>query len=182
MRPTIKGQKGEWQPNFWESLPFPKIDGIILPFIVQSLSHVWLFATPWTAALQASLSFTITHSLLKFMSIEFSDAIQPSRPLITFSFCLQSLPASGSFPMIQLFASGGQSIGVSASASVLPMNVQGWFLLGLTGMILQSKGLWRVFSSTTVWRHQFFSTQPFSLISACDLHSHHFAWCTLHRS
>ena len=98
MRPTIKGQKGEWQPNFWESLPFPKIDGIILPFIVQSLSHVWLFATPWTAALQASLSFTITHSLLKFMSIEFSDAIQPSRPLITFSFCLQSFPSIRVFP------------------------------------------------------------------------------------
>ena len=75
-----------------------------------------------------------------------------------FSFCLRSLPASGSFPASQLFASGGQSIGASSSASVLPMNVQGWFPLGLTS--LQSKGLSRVFSSTTIWKHQFFSAQP----------------------
>ena len=70
-------------------------------------------------------------------------------------------PTSGSFPMSQLFASGGQSIGALASASVLPMNIQGWFPLGLTGLIsLLSKGLPRVFSSTTVWKHQFFSAQP----------------------
>ena len=79
-----------------------------------------------------------------------------------FSFCLQSFPASGSFPMSQLFTSGGHSIGASASASVFPMNIQGWFPLGLTGFVsLQSKGLSRVFSSTTVQRHQFFSTWPF---------------------
>ena len=78
-----------------------------------------------------------------------------------FFFCLQSFPASGSFPMRWLFVSGGQSIGASASASVLPMNVQGWFPLGLTGWIsLQSKGLSRVFSSTTIRKHQFFSAQP----------------------
>ena len=72
----------------------------------------------------------------------------------TFSFCLQSFPASGSFPMSRLSASGGQIIGVSASASVFPMNSQGWFLLGLTGLIpLKSKGLSRVFSSTTIWKH-----------------------------
>ena len=77
-----------------------------------------------------------------------------------FSSCLQSFPASGSFPMSRLFASGGQSIGVPVSASVLPMNIQGLFLLILTGLIsLQSKGLSRVFSSTTVWKHQFFSAQ-----------------------
>ena len=75
-----------------------------------------------------------------------------------FSFCLQSFPASGSFPMSQLFASGGQSTGVSASASVLPVNIQGLFPLGLTGLILLSKGLTRVFSNTTVQKHQFFST------------------------
>ena len=76
-------------------------------------------------------------------------------------FCLQSFPASGSFPMSQLFASGGQSIGASALASVLPMNIQGWFPLELTGLIsLQSKGLSRVFSSTTIQKHQFFSIQP----------------------
>ena len=72
------------------------------------------------------------------------------------SFCLQSFPESGSFPMSWLIASGGQSIGVSASASVLPVNIQDWFPLGLTGLIsLQSKGLSRAFSSTTVLKHQF---------------------------
>ena len=84
-----------------------------------------------------------------------------SSSVIPFSCCLQSFPASGSFPMNWLFAAGGQSIGVSASASVLPMNIQDWFPLGLTGLIsLQSKGLSRVFSNTTVEKHQFFSTQP----------------------
>ena len=76
----------------------------------------------------------------------------------TFSSCPQSFPVSGSFPMSQLFTSGGQCIG--GSASVLPMNIQGWFHLGLTGLIsLQSQGLSRVFSSTTVQKHQFFCTQ-----------------------
>ena len=80
--------------------------------------------------------------------------------VVPFSSCLKSLPASGSFPMSQLFPSGGQSIGVSASASVLPMNTQDWFPLGWTGWIsLQSKGLTRVFSNTTVQKHQFFSAQ-----------------------
>ena len=80
-----------------------------------------------------------------------------SSSVTLFSSCPQSFPASGSFPVSQLFASGGQSIGISASASVLPMNIQGWFLLGLTGFIsLQSKGFSRVFSSTTVHKHQFF--------------------------
>ena len=83
-----------------------------------------------------------------------------SSSVIPFSSCPQSFPASGSFPMSQFFASGGQSIGVSASASVLPMNIQGWFPLGWTGLILQSKGLSRVFSNTTIQKHQFFSAQP----------------------
>jgi len=88
--------------------------------IVQLLSHVRLFATPWTAASQASLSFTISWSLLKFMFIEL---VMPSSHLILpFSFCPQSFPASGSFPMTWLFASGGQSIG--ASVSVLPVYIQ----------------------------------------------------------
>ena len=79
-----------------------------------------------------------------------------------FSFCLQSFPASGYFPVNQLFTSGGQSIGASASESALPMNIQGWFPLGLTGLIsLLSKGLSRVFSSTTVWKYQFWEAQPF---------------------
>ena len=79
-----------------------------------------------------------------------------------FSSCLQSFPTSGSFPMSQFFTSGGQSIGASSSASVLPMNIHGWFLLGLTDLIsLLFKRLSRVFSSTTVWQHKFFSTQTF---------------------
>ena len=83
-----------------------------------------------------------------------------SSSVVPFSSCPQSLPASGSFHMSQLFAGGGQSIGVSASASVLPMNTQDWSPLGWTGWIsLQSKGLSRVFSNTTVQKHQFFSTQ-----------------------
>ena len=84
-----------------------------------------------------------------------------SSSVVPFSSCPQSFLASGSFPMNQFFTSGGQNIGVSASASVLPMNIQDWFPLGWTGWIsLLSKGLSRVFSSTTVWEHQFFITQP----------------------
>ena len=81
--------------------------------------------------------------------------------VVHFSSCLQSFLASGSFQICQFFASGGQSTRVSVSASVLPMNIQDWLSLGLTGWIsLQSKGLWRVFSNTTVQKHQFFSAQP----------------------
>ena len=99
-----------------------------------------------------------------------SDAIQPSHPVIPFSFCLQSFPASGIFPVSQLLASGGPSIG--AAASVLPMNIQGWFPLEWTGWIsLLSKGLSRVFSNTTVQKHQFFSTQP-SLRSSSHIHTY----------
>ena len=83
-----------------------------------------------------------------------------SSSLVPFSSCLQSFPASGSFQMSQFFASGGQNIGVSASASVLPMNIQDWFPLGWAGWIsLQSRELSRVFSNSTVQKHQFFSTQ-----------------------
>ena len=94
-----------------------------------------------------------------------------SSSVIPFSSCLQSFPASWSFPVSQLFASGGQSIGVSASVLLLPMNIQGWFLLELSGLIfLQFKRLSRVFSSTTVQRHQFFGTQP-SLLSSSHIHT-----------
>jgi len=83
-----------------------------------------------------------------------------SSSVVPFTSCLQSLPGSGSFPVSQVFASGGQSIGSAASTSVLPMNIQGWSPLGLTGWIsLQPNGLFRVFSSTTVWKHQFFGAQ-----------------------
>ena len=93
-----------------------------------------------------------------------------SSPIIHFSSCPQCLPASGSFPMSQLFAWGGQSIGVSASASDLPMNTQDWSPLGWTGWIsLQSKELSRVFSNTIVQKHQFFSAQ---LSSQSNSHIH----------
>ena len=117
---------------------------------VQSLSRVQLFVTPWTAARQASLTITSSPSLFKLVAIE---SMMPSTMLssvVPFSSCRQSFPASGSFPMSQFFASGGQSIGVSGSASVPPVNTQDWSPLGWTGWIsLQSKGLSRVFSSTT---------------------------------
>ena len=94
-----------------------------------------------------------------------------STSVIPFSSCLQSFPASESFPVSQLFTSGGQSIGTSVSASVLLMNIQDGFPLGLTGLIsLQSKGLSRVFSNTTVQKHQFFSAQP-SLWSNSPIHT-----------
>ena len=131
---------------------------------VQLLSHVQLFATPWTAACQASLSITNSWSPPKPMFIESIDGwwCHPtiSSSVVPFSSYLQSFPASGSFPMSQLFASGGQTIGVSASTSVLPMNTQDWSPLGWTGWIsLQSKGLSRVFSNTTVQKHQLFGNQ-----------------------
>ena len=115
--------------------------------------------TPWPAARQASQSFD-SWSLLKLMSIE---SVMPSNHLIPFSSCLQSFPPSGPFLMSRLFASGGQSIG--ASASVLPMNIEDWSPLGWTGLIsLLSKGLLRVFSNTTVqasilWQSAFFIVQ-----------------------
>ena len=92
-----------------------------------------------------------------------------SSSVIPFS-CLQSFPASGSFPMSCLFTSGGQSIGVSASTSVLPMNIQDWFPLGWTGLILQFKGLSRVFSNITVQKHYFFDAQR-SLWSNSHIHT-----------
>ena len=138
---------------------------------VQSLSPVWLFETPWTAARQASLSITNSRSLLQPMSIK-SVTCPPaiSSSVVPFSSCPQSLLASGSFPMSQLFTWGGQSIGVSTSASVLPMNTQDWSPLEWTGWIsLQSKGISRVFSNTTVQKHQFFGPQ---LSSQCNSHIH----------
>ena len=128
---------------------------------VQLLSHVRLFSTPWTAACQASLSITALGVYPN--SCPLSQWCHPtiSYSVVPFFSRLQSFPALGSFPMSQFFtSSGGQSIGVSASALVLPMNIQDWFPLGWTDWIsLQSKGLSRVFSNTTVQKHQFFSTQ-----------------------
>ena len=138
---------------------------------VQSLSRVQLFATPWIAARQASLSITNSRS-----SPRLSPSSQGCHPAISssvvpFSSCPQSLPASESFPMTQLFAWGGQSTGVWALASFLPSKSQGWSPLEWTGWIsLQSKGLSRVFSNTTVQNHQFFGAQP-SLQSNSHIHT-----------
>ena len=113
----------------------------------QPLICVRRFAAPCIETHQASVSFILSQSLLKRVS----DAIHPSHPLSPHYSCLQSFPASGSFPVSQLFASGGQCIGASVSTSVLPVNIQGQFPLGLTGLVsLLSKGLSRVFSSNTV--------------------------------
>ena len=135
---------------------------------VQSLSCVRLFATPWTAACQASLS--ITNSGVHPNSCPLSRWCHPtmSSSVVPFSSCPQSFPASGSFSNES--TSGDQSIGVSASTSVLPMNTQDWSPLGWTGWIsLQSKGLSRVFSNTTLQKHQFFGTQ---LSSQSNSHIH----------
>ena len=130
--------------------------------LVQLLSHVRLWI-PWTAARQASLSITTSHSLLKFMSIE---SVMPPNHLILchhLSLPPSVFPQIRIFSMSRFFTTGGQSIGASASASVLPMNIQGRFPFGWTGLIsLLSKALSRVFFSTTVQKHQFFGTQPSS--------------------
>ena len=125
----------------------------------QSLSRVWLFVTPWATACQASLSITNSQSLPN--SCPLSRWCHPdiSSSVIPFSSCLQSFPESRSLQTSQLFTSGGQSIGVSASASVLPMNIQDWFPLGwVEGSPCSPKNS-RVFSNTTIQKHQFFSAQ-----------------------
>ena len=117
--------------------------------------------------------FPVHHQLLELAQThvhQVGDAIQPSNPVTLFSSHLQSFPSSGSFQMSQFFTSGGQSIGISASPSVLPMNIQDWFPLGWTGWIsLLFKGLSRVISNTTVQKHQSFSTQ---LSSQSNSHIH----------
>ena len=143
---------------------------------VQSLSRVRLFVTPWTAACQASLSISNSWSLLNLMSIR---SVMPSNHLILchpFSSRLQSFPLSEFFPVSQFFASGDQHIRTLASALVLPLNTQDWFPLGWTGWIsLQSKGLSRVFSNTTIQKHQFFGVQH-SLCESPVLTSIHDHW------
>ena len=130
------------------------------------------YLTPWTIACQALLSSTISRSLLKFISPESVMLSNHHMVCCLLLLCLRSFPASGSFPMSCLLASGGQRIGASASASVLSMNIQGWFPLEFTGLtFLQSKGLSRVFSNTTVWKHQFFGTPPSLLWSSSHIHT-----------
>ena len=137
-------------------------------FVVQSPIRVWLFMTPWIAPCQASLSLS---PRVCPSSWTLNWWCHPTISVTPFSSCPQSFPVSGPFPVSQLFISGSQSIGASASASVFPMNIQSWFPLGLTDWIsLQSSGLSRVFSSTTFQRHQFFSVLP-SLWSYSNMHT-----------
>ena len=154
--------------RYWARLPWSclSIDYFYIDFLshifslVQCLSRVWLFVTPWTAARQTFLS--ITNSRIYSNACPLSQWCHPTISLSVVPFCslLQSFSASGSFQMSQFFASGGQSIGVSASTSVLPMNIHDWFPLWWSAWIsLQSKGPSRVFSNTTGQKHQFFSTQ-----------------------
>ena len=146
---------------------------ILLSVACYSVAQLGL--TLWNPMDHSTPHFPILHCLPEFAQAHVhwvSDAIQPSYPLSSpFPPTIQSFPASGSFSMSQLFASGGQSIGASASASVLPMNIQDWFPLGLTSWIfLLSKGFSRVFSKATVWKHQFFGAQP-SLWSNSHTHT-----------
>ena len=152
-----------------EDFYVPESDSFWHIVVVQLLSCVSIFVTPWTTAYQTSLSFTISQNLFQLKSIEL---VMPSNHLILYCSLLLlplSFLASGSFPVSWLFISGGQSKS-SALASVLPVNIQGWFPLGLTGWIfLQSKGLSRVLFNTTAQKHQVFSTQ-FSLWSNSHIH------------
>jgi len=158
-----------WDVSVWIFLHWDYLFYLLQFSSVQLLSHVWLFVTPWIAAHQACPSPTPgVHSNSRPSSQWCHPAISSS--VVPFSSCPQSLPASKSFPMNQLFTWGGQSTGVSASASVLPMNTQDWSPLRWTGWIsLQSKELSRVFSNTTVQKHQFFGTQ---LSSQSNSHIH----------
>ena len=140
----------------------PIVAGAVRKNVIQSLSRVQFFASPWTIVRQAPLSFTISRSLLKNHVHWVSDAIYsyyPLQPPSPFAF---SLPRIRVFSNESALQSSGQSIRALTSATVLTMNIQGWFPLGLTGLIsLQSKGLSRVFSSTTICKHQFSDAQPF---------------------
>ena len=129
--------------------------GMVLILVSYTMSGTSVRSSSGTLAIRLSPRvFSNSYPLSQWChpTILSSVALFFSRP--------QSFPGAGSFPMSQLFSSGGQNIGASASASVLPMDIQGWFPLGLTGLILLSKGLSRVFPSTKVQKHQFFSAQP----------------------
>ena len=153
---------GQWvQTSLWLKAQEQVLNSTIHPFVVF-FSFVQLLSLTLCNPMDCSMSgFPVLHCLLEFAQIQVH--CQWYHPTISFSVvfsCPKSLPASGSFPMSWLFASGGQNIGASTLASVLPMNIQGWFPLGLTDLIsLLSKGLSRVFSSITIQKHQFFGIQ-----------------------
>ena len=165
-KPGYPREKGK----VWESVSHG-LDWNLCHTSVQSLSHVRLFVTPWTAEHQPSLSITNSQSLLRLVSIKL---MLPSNHLILCHplFLLPSIfPSIRVFQLSQFFTSGDQSIRVSASASVLPMNIQDRFPLGWTGWIsLQSKGLSGVFFNIAVQKYQFFIAQP-SLWSSSHIHT-----------
>ena len=141
-------------------------------FLVQFRSVAQLCPTLCDPMNHSTPGLPVHHQLLEFTQThihQVSDAIQPSHPLVYFSSCLQSLPASESFPVSQLFAWGGQSTRVSALTSFLPKKSQDWSSEWTGWISLQSKGLSRVFSNTTVQKHQFFSAQ---LSSQSNSHIH----------
>ena len=141
---------------------------VIALVVVQSLSHVWLFVNPWTG-IPGFLILTLSPVVCS-NSYPLSQWYNPTSVTLLAS-CPQSFQASGSFPVNQLFESGGQSIVASASTSDPPMNIQGWLPLRLTSLVsLLSKRLWRVFSSTTVQEHQFFCSQS-SLWFSSHIHT-----------
>ena len=157
---------------------------MLLSFLF-SPCHVWLFETPWTAAHHASLSFTIPQSLLTFMSIEL--VISSNHLILCHPFtCPQSFPASRSFPMSQFFTSGGQSIRASALASVLPVNIQNWFHLGLTGLIdfLVAQGTLKSLlqhhsSKTSILQHSAFFMVQLPQLYMTDGKNHSFDYVDL---
>ena len=141
-----------------------------MQFVVQLLSCI-LFVTPWMTATRLPCPSPSPRVYSNSSPLSQWCYSTISSSVVSFSSCFQSFPELGSFLMPWLFASGGQNIGASVSALVLPMNIQGWFPLGLTGLIaLLSKGLSRVFSNTTVQRHQFFSAQPFYFPALTSVH------------
>ena len=158
---NINGHFQENIKTYWTEQSTIKIYHLVFCISsVQSLNHVWLFATPWTAACWGSLSITNSWSLFRLMSIV---SVMPSNQLI---LCHPLLLLPSIFLSIRVFSNESvlrirwPNIGVSASASVLPMNIQDWFPLGWIGWIsLQPKGLSRIFSNITVQNHQFFSAQ-----------------------
>ena len=185
--------------DYWSGLPCPSPGDLPDPGIEPCLLHhrqilyCLSHQVQFSSVIQLCLTLRLQHARLPYSSPSpraCSNACPSSQwchltmssSATPFFSCLQFFPASGSFPMTQFFASGGQSIGVSASASVLPMNIQGWFPLGLTGLIsLQSKEQSGVFSNTTFQKHQFFSAQ-FSysptLTSVHDYWKNHSFDCT----
>ena len=177
-----QGEGGGGRGMDWE-LGISRYKLVYIEWINKSLlcstgllfSPVWLFATPWTAGYQTSLPSLSPGVCLNSCPLTRWCHPTTSSSVAPFSSCPQSFPESGSFPMSRLFASGDQSIAASASASVLPMNIQDQFPLGLIGLIsLQSKELSRVFfSSTTVWKHQLLGTLPCHMVQLTWLLENH---------